>query len=211
MGDRPALTPGQEQVQAGVGAGRSRWAGAGEKRTTKETRIVNNKVVIPMLVCRDATSEIDFCKTAWRRGTGAPTGSRRNCGAGLHVQIKPLTASSDVQAHGKFKSLLAAEILVGVGGSRPARLASIARVAGGCPSSSRRVTSSVPEGIVCLARTRPGAKAQALLRPDAPNVLLRLCICQAISALDSGSALIAITLVHYGTCDQTERSPPFRI
>jgi PhnB protein len=59
------------------------------------------RVVIPMLVCRDGASEIDFCKTAF----GAVELSRRSGPDGTVVHATLKIAESMLMIHGEFPAL----------------------------------------------------------------------------------------------------------
>lgn len=59
------------------------------------------RVVIPMLVCRDAASEIDFCKTAF----GAVELSRRLAPDGAVVHATLMIGGAMIMVHGEFPNL----------------------------------------------------------------------------------------------------------
>ncbi len=59
------------------------------------------RVVIPMLVCLDAASEIDFCKTAF----GAVERSRRSAPDGTVVHATLTIGEAMVMVHGEFPAL----------------------------------------------------------------------------------------------------------
>jgi PhnB protein len=58
-------------------------------------------MVIPMLVCRDAASEIDFCKTAF----GAVEQSRRSTPDGTVVHATLSIRANLIMIHGEFPAL----------------------------------------------------------------------------------------------------------
>ena len=62
---------------------------------------MSNEIVIPMLVCRDAASEIDFCKAAF----GAVELARRSApdGGVVHATLK--IGEALVMVHGEFPNL----------------------------------------------------------------------------------------------------------
>jgi PhnB protein len=60
----------------------------------------SGRVVIPMLVCRDAASEIDFCKTAF----GAGELSRRLAPDGTVVHATLTIGGAMIMIHGEFPS-----------------------------------------------------------------------------------------------------------
>ena len=61
----------------------------------------NVQAVIPMLICRDAASEIDFCKTAFN----AVERSRRSAPDGTVVHATLGVGESMVMVHGEFSNL----------------------------------------------------------------------------------------------------------
>jgi PhnB protein len=60
------------------------------------------RAVIPMLVCRDAASEIDFCKTAF----GAVELARRSGPDGLVVHATLTVGEAMIMIHGEFPALV---------------------------------------------------------------------------------------------------------
>jgi PhnB protein len=62
---------------------------------------VSNTLAIPMLVCRDAASEIDFCKTAF----GAVELSRRPSPDGIVVHATLKLGDAMLMVHGEYPNL----------------------------------------------------------------------------------------------------------
>jgi PhnB protein len=74
---------------------------ADRSRSAKGMRVVNNTLVIPMLVCRDAKSEIEFCKTAF----GAEELSRRLGPDGTVVHATLAIDGALIMVHGEYPNL----------------------------------------------------------------------------------------------------------
>lgn len=66
-----------------------------------DTMADSGRVVIPMLVCRDGASEIDFCKTAF----GAKELSRRLAADGTVLHATLAIGGAMIMIHGEFPSL----------------------------------------------------------------------------------------------------------
>jgi len=66
-----------------------------------DERTADVRVVIPMLVCLDAASEIEFCKTAF----GAVERSRRSAPDGTVVHATLTIGAAMVMVHGEFPAL----------------------------------------------------------------------------------------------------------
>jgi PhnB protein len=64
-------------------------------------RVVSKKMIIPMLVCRDAASEIDFCKAAF----GAVELSRRSAQDGDVVHATLKIDEAIIMVHGEVPKL----------------------------------------------------------------------------------------------------------